>query len=327
MTEAMRDSFRSTGALASARAVNGAGLRWTPGPDELRLPSSEEEPVSQNTRQMVAITDGFSGLRLRWRGRRDVFVGADQFIYWDPAYDGRKNSGEPPMAPDVYVSFDVANRHRSSYVVWEEGKPPDFVLEVVSPSSRRRDKEEKKDAYAKMGVPEFFIYDPEDKSGPTLSGFELRAGHYRPLPQETFADGVAGVRSKVLGLCVCIRPTGTEPLDGSLCWYDLEQGEFLPTLHESEAKAEESDARSAESEARAVASAARAAESEAKAAASDAKAAESEARAAASDAKAAESEARAVASEAKAEESEARAAASEAKMAELEALIEKMRRG
>ena len=263
MTEAMRDSFRSTGALASARAVNGAGLRWTPGPDELRLPSSEEEPVSQNTRQMVAITDGFSGLRLRWRGRRDVFVGADQFIYWDPAYDGRKNSGEPPMAPDVYVSFDVANRHRSSYVVWEEGKPPDFVLEVVSPSSRRRDKEEKKDAYAKMGVPEFFIYDPEDKSGPTLSGFELRAGHYRPLPQETFADGVVGVRSKVLGLCLCIKPTGTEPLDGSLCWYDPERGEFLPTLHESEAKAEESEARAVASEARAAASEAKVAELEA----------------------------------------------------------------
>ena len=270
MTEAMRDSFRSTGALASVRAVNGASLRWTPGPDELRLPSSEEEPVSQNTRQMVAITDGFNSLRLRWRGWRDVFVGADQFIYWDPAYDGRKNSGEPPMAPDVYVSFDVANRHRSSYVVWEEGKPPDFVLEVVSPSSRGRDKEEKKDAYAKMAVPEFFIYDPEDKSGPTLVGFGLRAGRYRPLPEETFADGVVGVRSKVLGLGLCLKPTGTEPLDGSLCWYDPEQGEFLPTLHESEAKAEESEAR---------------------AAASDAKAAESEARAAASEAKVAELEA------------------------------------
>ena len=267
MTEAMRDSFRSVGALAPvgapARAVNGAGLRWTPGPDELRLPSSEEEPVSQNTRQMVAITDGFNGLRLRWRGRRDVFVGADQLIHWDPDYDRRTNTGNGPMAPDVYVAFDVANRHHSSYVVWEEGKPPDFVLEVVSPSSRRRDKEEKRDAYARMGVPEFFIYDPEDKSGPTLTGLELRNGRYEPLPEETFADGVVGVRSNALGLCLCVKPTGTEPLDGSLRWYDPARGEFLPTLHESEARAAASDARAAESDARAAESEARVAELEA----------------------------------------------------------------
>ena len=32
----------------------------------------------------------------------------------------------------MYVAFGVANRHRRSYVVWEEGKPPDFVLEDVA---------------------------------------------------------------------------------------------------------------------------------------------------------------------------------------------------
>ena len=266
MAEAMRDSFRSDGALAAKHTI----LRWTPGPDERRLPSSEEEPVPKSTRQVVAIVDGFNGLRLRWRGRRDVFVGADQFIHWDPAYDGRTNSGDSPMAPGVYVAFDVANRHRNSYVVWEEGKPPDFVLEVVSPSSRWRDEEGKKDTYAKMGVPEFFIYDPEDPSGPTLSGFELRSGRYRLLPEETFVDGVVGVRSHALGLCLCVKPTGTEPLDGSLRWYEPARGKFLATLHESEARAAGFDARAAASEARV-------AESEARAAASEAKVAELEA--------------------------------------------------
>ena len=267
MTEPTHDPFRSAGAPtragAWARAANGAPLRFTPGPDELRLPSSEDEPVPHNTRQAVAIVDCFDSLQRHWRGRLDVFVGLDQFLYWDPAYKPGTKGGNPPTAPDVYVAFDVANRHRNSYVVWEEGKPPDFVLEVVSPSSRRRDEKEKPGVYAEIGVPEFFLYDSEGKLKPALSGFELRVGRdgacpkYRRLPEEQFPGGAVGVRSEVLGLCLCTKPPGPEPLDGSLCWYDPAAGEFLPTRHEladgkrrAEARAEASDARVAELEAR-----------------------------------------------------------------------------
>ena len=111
---------------APAREVNGAALRWTPGPDELRLPECEDEHVPQTTVHVVATVNCFDGLR-HWRRRLDVFVGFDQFVYWDPAYDSKTNPDNPPVAPDVYVAFGVANRHRRSYAVWEEGKPPDFV--------------------------------------------------------------------------------------------------------------------------------------------------------------------------------------------------------
>ena len=309
MTEAMRNLFRQPDVPASAdaamsagermRAANGATLRWTPGPDERRLPSCEDEPVPQNTRHLVAIVDCFDSLQRHWRGRRDVFVGADQFVYWDPAYDRRRNPAGSPAAPDVYVAFGVANRHRSSYVVWEEGKPPDFVLEIVSPSSRQEDEEEKPRKYAKMGVPEYFLYDPEGESEPALAGFELRAGGYEPLPVETLAGGVVGVRSKVLGMCLCVEPSGPEPLDGSLRWYDPATGEFLPTRHELA----DDNHRLADDNHRLV----------------DEKR-QAEARVEASEARAAESEARA-------EMSEAEAAESKARVAELEALIEKMRRG
>ena len=343
MTETMLGPFGAAG--PPAHAANGAPLRWTPGPDERRLPSCEEEPVPQNTRQLVAVVDCFDSLRLRWRERPDVFVGSDQFVHWDPAYDWRTNPANPPQAPDVYVAFGVANRHRNSYVVWEEGKPPDFVLEVVSPSSRRRDEEAKPGIYAKMGVLEFCRYDPDGEPESALTGLALGAGRggtgeHRPLPRERLAGGAIGVRSAVLGLLLCVRPPGSAPLDGSLCWYDPETGGFLPTRHEladgkrqaearadaSEARADASEARADASEARADASEARANASEARANASEARADVSEARADASEAKADASEARADASEARAEASEARAQASEAKVAELEALIEKLRR-
>ena len=312
MTEAMLESLRSSRAPAAGvppRAVNGAALRWTPGPDELRLPSCEDDPVSQNMRHGVAMVDGFNCLSLHWTERPDVFVGMDQFLYWDPAYDAKRNPENPPPAPDVYVVFGVANRPRESYVVWEEGKPPDFVLEIVSPSSRRRDVREKPDLYAKIGVAELFLYDPrgEDQPrlpgvDPALSGFELcggRGGKYQPLPKEMLPDGVAGIRSKVLGLCVCVKRVGAKPLDGSLRWYDPVTGEFLETHREVAARADAADARADAADARADAA----------------------------DARADAADARAEAAEAKAEASAASAEASAARVAELKALVEQMRRG
>ena len=317
MTEAMLDSFRSTRAAGvPPRAVNGAPLRWTPGPDELRLPSCEDEPVPQNTVQAVAIEEGFGALRQHWRGRRDVFVGQDQFLYWDPAYDSRRNKKNPPAAPDVYVAFDVANRHHRSYVMWEEGKPPDFVLEVVSPSSRRRDMQEKPELYAKIGVPELFLYDPGDEKEqelpgfvPALAGFELRGGRggkYRPLPEEELPVGVVGIRSKKLGLCLCVQRSGPEPLDGFLCWYDPAAGRFLPTRHQwadANDRLTDDNQRLTDTKRRLTDDNQRLANAKQQA------------------------EARADAADANAKAANANAKAATARVAELEALVEKMRRG
>ena len=305
------------------RAVNGARLRWEPGPDELRLPSCDDEPVSQNTRQGMAIAECAGSLQYRWDGRQDVFVGFDQFLYWKRPYRRKRTKANAPLAPDVYVVFGVANRHRESYVVWEEGKPPDFVLEVVSPSSRKRDTVEKPRRYAKIGVQEYFLHDPYGKLDPALAGFELRRGlrrRYRRVPAERLANGVMGVPSKVLGLYLCIRPSRANPMVGSLVWYDPAAGEFLPTRPElgaraeaAETRADASDARADVSDARADASDAEAKAAVARADASDAEAKAAVARADASDVRAEIAEARADASDSRAEVSDARADAAEAR--------------
>ena len=44
----------------------------------------------------------------------------------------------PPLAPDVMLSIDVpvgrdlSRKENNSYLMWEMGKPPDVVIEVVS---------------------------------------------------------------------------------------------------------------------------------------------------------------------------------------------------
>ena len=318
MTEAMRTLFRQPDVPTLAgervfpeertRTANGTVLRWTPGPDELRLPYCEDEPVPENMRQLGVIFDCLLSLRVHWRGRPDVLVSSDQFIHWDPAYNSRTNPANSPPSPDLYVVFGVSNRLRNSYVVWEEGKPPDFVLEVVSPSSRRRDRE-KIDLYAKMGVPEFFLYDPDDKRGPALLGLELRDRGYVPLPEEPLAKGVIGVRSKTLGLCLGIKQSGPESPDSPLRCYDPATGKFLPTVYDLA-----DDTRKAKEEA---AEARAAASTERQEAAEAAKAAEARQEAA---------EAELESAETKLESTETKLESAEAKVAELEALIEKMRR-
>ena len=66
-------------------------------------------------------------------------------------------------APEVYFALGVDVqfiRSRKLYLPWEAGKAPDFVLEVASESTSRNDLTYKKDAYARIGVPEYWRFDP-----------------------------------------------------------------------------------------------------------------------------------------------------------------------
>jgi len=52
---------------------------------------------------------------------------------------------------------------------------PDLLIELISPSSVRRDRYDKKDLYARFGVKEYWIGDPANQS---LEILTLKDGHY-----------------------------------------------------------------------------------------------------------------------------------------------------
>ena len=69
-----------------------------------------------------------------------------------------------------------------SYKVWEEGKGPDFVLEVASPNTWKEDVERKPGVYAGLGVSEYFLFDPRaEYLTPRLRGYRLVDGAYERL--------------------------------------------------------------------------------------------------------------------------------------------------
>ena len=103
------------------------------GPDEVYYPDSDGQPLADNDWQFTAILGAVDALRVHFSERPDVYVFGDMFIYYvegDP---------EQSVAPDVCVSFGVPKHKRMVYKLWEEGKAPDFVMEVASPRTWRDD--------------------------------------------------------------------------------------------------------------------------------------------------------------------------------------------
>ena len=101
------------------------------------------------------------------------------------------------VSPDVLVSFGIGKKLRRTYKVWEESKPPDFVMEFSSKSTYRNDLTGKMEHYANMGIPDYFLYDAEASYLPVpMMGFRLMSGDYVEIPPH--ADG--GVHSSILGL-------------------------------------------------------------------------------------------------------------------------------
>ena len=128
--------------------------------------------------------------------------------------------------PDVLVAFGVGSHRRRSYAIWQEGKPPEFVMEIASVSTWRRDRDEKPAIYESLGVREYFLYDPVGgRLEPRLQGHVLRDGRYRPLRPERLPNGERGLRSETLGLWAYLQ--GPEQ---ALRWHDPVTGKDLRGL-------------------------------------------------------------------------------------------------
>ena len=202
----------------------------------IHYPSSDGEPMAETEWQYIPLTETVAALRHWFRHRLDVYVIGDMLVYY------RMNHNDIRVAPDVFVVFGATGGPpRDSWLVWREGKAPDFVMEIASVGTWQRDAREKRDIYAGMGVTEYWRFDPTGECfTPELAGEQLVDGIYRTLPVAADAAGVLRGVSPLLGLEFRVEA------ERRLRVYNPATGERLRTLTESEdALAAETAARQA----------------------------------------------------------------------------------
>ena len=189
-----------------------------PGPEYLREDMLQAEPVAESDQI----------LRAHFAHQPHTLLDSGGFVFYDPN-DLVRNR----VRPDVYVVFGVDTesiRERDGYVIHEAGKPPDFALEVASISTRRRDMGPKRVLYARIGIEEYWRFDPTGGNhyGYILAGDTLVDGIYQPVELTLEQDGILWGYSPVLDLCLCAR-------DGRLMYYDRKTGEYLNNIAEERA--------------------------------------------------------------------------------------------
>ena len=212
-------------AAAAAAASNVRAARV----EDVYYPCSDGKPMAENMWQADAIMHATGDLRA---ALPTALVAADILMYPD------EGNNKNPIAPDVLVALGLGTRNRSSYFVWKEGKPPDWVLEVASPSTQADDLGVKRCRYAAIGVPEYWMFDPKGgvypPGTPRLQGLKLADGKYIPLPWQ-LADGGRMIHSEVLGLDVLV--------DGELLRFrDAATGRDVPHRSDVQTAAERAEA-------------------------------------------------------------------------------------
>lgn len=143
---------------------------------------------------------------------------------------------EPPLVPDFFLSLDVQphkdwhDKAHRSYFVWEFGKVPELVIEIVSNRKGGELTGKLKD-YARMGVNYYAVHDPEKLlSKDVLRVYEIGFGkRYRLREDHQMPD---------LGLGLKLwKGVFEDKEDTWLRWCDA-AGKLIPTGEERARRAE-----------------------------------------------------------------------------------------
>jgi Uma2 family endonuclease len=182
-------------------------------PTEDDLPCDDGVPMD-TYRHRVQMNVLIDSLEFHWKDQRKYYVGGNMFLYYDP-HELHRFRG-----PDFFLVLNVEPRERKSWVVWQEGmRFPDLIIELLSPTTRKIDLEDKKELYEQVfRTAEYFVYDPESQE---FAGYRLHDVHYEPLSP----DPEHKIYSKVTELYLVVK-------DDWLRWMTAD-GVILPTPMEA----------------------------------------------------------------------------------------------
>jgi Uma2 family endonuclease len=196
-----------------------------------RYPDSDGEPLGETQLHIIAIFHLYGVLRQVFRGRADVVVLADSFMYYE------EGNAIKSKAPDVMVAFGVVGNHlRRSFRISEEGVVPSVIFEITSKKTRHEDEHGKKETYARLGVKEYFLFEPEDLSiDPRMKGFRLREGKYVALS----ADADGRLMSQELGLLLEVEDALLRVADARTGKWFMTDDELVDAVDDAKQRADE----------------------------------------------------------------------------------------
>ncbi len=210
-------------------------------------PETDDMPLPDGEYQAPIFRRVVGPLEVHFGNVPGAHVNGNTFLYYVEG-DPRRS-----VSPDCYVVFNLSEAEletfsidrNNTYLLWEVGKPPDFVLEIGSPSTGREDTGRKRDLYAEIGVPEYWRYDAtgSDFYGEPLVGERLVDGEYRRFEMRYEADGSVWSHSDALNLDLWW-------IDGELRYWDPAGEKWLLNHQEEKSRADSAESRadSAESE-------------------------------------------------------------------------------
>ena len=187
--------------------------------EEIIFPSSDlysDEPPVETELHLEQIMLLIKSLKWLWKERTDFYAVGNLSIYYSPHQKKLKDV----RGPDFFVVLGTERKTRKSWVVWEEnGKYPNLIVEILSPTTAKTDREIKKELYQDIfRTPEYFWFDPYSLE---FAGFYLIHGKYQPVePNEN-----GHLWSQELGLYLGIVQ--------GLLRYFTSTGSLVPTPEES----------------------------------------------------------------------------------------------
>lgn len=173
------------------------------------FPTGDGEPVAEtetHRKQLFNLIFNFTSLTA---AHPRVYVGGNMLMYYTEGY------GLDHVSADVFVTFDVPRGVRKTWEIWNEGgRFADVVVEITSPSTYREDLGKKRRLYARLGVRELYLYDPEQRVHPYYRGYRLIGHDLVELPppvNDTYYSPLLGTDLQVIGrwLRVIDPATGT----------------------------------------------------------------------------------------------------------------------
>ena len=206
-----------------------------------RLPDPPPREIDEVTAFEQIYDDGYLRyLAIHFGDLDTTLVTADRWMVTSPNYNRARS-----RRPDLLIAFNVSPEDyyaSNGYIVSEQGKPPDFVMEVASASTADVDTGVKRDDYAALGIPEYWRFDETgEHHGTRLAGDILEGNAYRPVRIDEVEEGVVQGYSPVLNLIVRWD-------QGTLVWVDPATERPILTYEDQLERAERAEARARELE-------------------------------------------------------------------------------